>query len=212
MRALALVFLVTGAAAASESTLVPVELDRSSDAVRRGAQVVVGVCMNCHSLRYVRYRDLSSLGFTPDELRTLQGDHAPEDRMLSGMDAQMALDSFGREPPDQSLLAKAREGGAQYIYSIVTGYEKDKNGDIVNSIMPEIKMPDVLGHADAQGADRAAVRAQARDAAVFLEWAADPRAEQRKLLGKYVLAYLVVLTTLLYLVKRRVWAQLPPRT
>jgi ubiquinol-cytochrome c reductase cytochrome c1 subunit len=49
---------------------------------------------------------------------------------------------------------------------------------------------------------------QAKDAAAFLNWAADPHTGERHHLGYYVLTYLVILTILLYLSKRRIWARL----
>jgi ubiquinol-cytochrome c reductase cytochrome c1 subunit len=206
----ALLFLVACAATGSEVKLTEVELDRSPAALRRGANVVVNVCMGCHSLRYVRYRDLSGVGLSAEDIATLRGDRAPEDVLMGAMDDAMAAETFGRVPPDQSTLAKARVGGAQFIYSFVTAYETGPDGAVANRLIPETKMPDVFGYATASAADRAAAEQQARDAAVFLEWASDPRAAERKSIGAWVLGYLVVLTILLYLVKRRVWRGLPP--
>ena len=108
------------------------------------------------------------------------------------------------------LLAKAREGGARYIYTLVTSYEKDAKGNVSNLLFPGLRMPDVLDYASADLAQRAILQQQVRDAAVFLEWASDPHADERRHIGVYVLAYLALLTFLLYLIKRRVWARLPP--
>jgi cytochrome c1 len=200
----------TTTSAAAE--LSRVELDRSPDALKRGARVVTEVCMGCHSLRHLKYRELAQLGFTPEELDTLRGEHGLEEPMLGAMDDETATLSFGLLPPDQSTLAKAREGGGRYIFTFVTSYQKDATGNTVNVMVPATKMPDVFDYASLGPNDREAVRQQVRDAAVFLEWASDPRAAARKSLGKYVIAYLVVITFLLYLLKRRVWARLPPST
>ena len=122
----------------------------------------------------------------------------------------MAIELFGLVPPDQSLLAKARKGGANYIYALLTSYEKDAKGEVSNSLFPGLRMPDIMDYASADAAQRATLQQQIRDAAVFLEWASDPRAAERRQIGIYVIAYLIVLTFLLYLIKRRVWARLPP--
>jgi cytochrome c1 len=70
-------------------------------------------------------------------------------------------------------------------------------------------MPDVLGVAGVSDpAERAKLEQQARAVTSFLVWASDPHAQERHRLGYYVIAYLVVLTTMLYFLKQRIWARL----
>jgi cytochrome c1 len=45
-----------------------------------------------------------------------------------------------------------------------------------------------------------------RDVAAFLAWAAEPKMEERKRTGFMVMIYLAILALLLYLVKKRIWA------
>jgi cytochrome c1 len=45
----------------------------------------------------------------------------------------------------------------------------------------------------------------ATDIATFLQWAADPHMEQRKSMGLQVMAFLIILTLLLYAAYRQVW-------
>ena len=47
---------------------------------------------------------------------------------------------------------------------------------------------------------------EAQDVVQFLTWASEPRMEDRKRIGVQVLIFLVVLTVLLYFVKRKVWS------
>jgi ubiquinol-cytochrome c reductase cytochrome c1 subunit len=47
----------------------------------------------------------------------------------------------------------------------------------------------------------------AKDVTAFLYWAAEPHLEQRKRVGFQVILFLIVLTTLLFLTKKRVWAR-----
>jgi ubiquinol-cytochrome c reductase cytochrome c1 subunit len=49
----------------------------------------------------------------------------------------------------------------------------------------------------------------AHDVVTFLTWAAEPRMEQRKQTGVKVILFLLVLAGLMYLVKRKVWANVP---
>ena len=46
----------------------------------------------------------------------------------------------------------------------------------------------------------------ASDVTAFLAWAAEPELEARKRMGVKVLLFLLVLTGLLYAVKRKIWA------
>ncbi|CAN0529697.1 unnamed protein product, partial [Laminaria digitata] len=52
----------------------------------------------------------------------------------------------------------------------------------------------------------ATVKQQAEDVAMFLTWAAEPKLEDRKNLGIKVILFLLLMTGLLYVVKRRIWA------
>ena len=126
----------------------------------------------------------------------------------SQMDASTELGMFGTVPPDLSLMAKAREGGAGYIYELVTGFYTDAKGQTANHAFPGVKMPDVFMIAQADAAGKKDTEGKARDVAAFLEWASDPYAEARTRLGKYVIGYFVLLTGLLYLLKRKIWSTL----
>ena len=46
----------------------------------------------------------------------------------------------------------------------------------------------------------------AHDVVTFLAWAAQPELEERKRLGVKVLLFLIVLTAMLYAVKRKIWS------
>jgi ubiquinol-cytochrome c reductase cytochrome c1 subunit len=196
-----------GSLAAGEPAAVAIP--HTPESMRRGAETAVNVCLGCHSLRFVKYGDLSQLGITDKQLDTLRNGKSLKDDLHTDMDPNMLRESFGLVPPDLSLMARAREGGPRYIYGLLTGFYQKSDGGVDNHIFPGVKMPDVLNYGDAKDpAQRAAVESQARDVAAFLSWAADPHAAERHRLGYYVLGYLAVLTLLLYLTKRRIWARL----
>ncbi len=200
--------LLTAQAAWGEGALKDVEIDHSPAALRRGAATVTSVCLPCHSLKYLHYRDLLKLGFSPEEVTGLSMGNKPEAALLALMPPDIGEQTYGRVPPDLSLMAKAREGGPHYTYSLLTGFYQDKTGETNNHLYPSIRMPDILGWSSADAAQRAVLETQANEATAFLVWAADPRAAERKRLGYYTIAYLVLLTGLLYLIKRKVWARL----
>ncbi|MEG9883213.1 MAG: cytochrome c1 [Hyphomicrobiales bacterium] len=139
----------------------------------------------------------------------------------------------GALPPDLSLITKAREGwrgtfrqlvdgigGPEYVHAVLTGYrEKPENvpegpaGKYYNpyfSAGPWISMPPPLSDGLVEYTDGTAssVDQMARDVAAFLAWAGEPKMERRKSLGFRVLVYIVILATLLFLTKNRVWSRI----
>jgi ubiquinol-cytochrome c reductase cytochrome c1 subunit len=116
-------------------------------------------------------------------------------------------------------MAKARAGGPNYIYSILTGYEDPPGGVEVpeggyyNAYFPGhiIAMPPPLSADQVTYADgtSATVPQMAQDVAEFLMWAAEPKLEERKGTGLKVILFLVVLTGLTFALKRKIWADVP---
>ena len=122
----------------------------------------------------------------------------------------------GALPPDQSLLVKAREGGADYIYSLVVGDGaatphgfKVIEGKYYDPYFPgrNISMPPPLRDNSVTYADgtKATLDQEAKDVTAFLAWAAEPKLEQRHRLGFGVMAFMLLLSGLLYLSYRKVW-------
>lgn len=150
----------------------------------------------------------------------------------------------GALPPDLSLIIKARPHGADYVYSLLTGYEDAPAtvtiapgqyynpyfpGDMSQQMKPEyldeeghpregVKVPPggVLAMAPPLGDGMVdyvdpntpeTVEQYAKDVVEFLAWAAEPKMEERKKLGVMTLAYLLILTGLLYWSYREIWSK-----
>lgn len=203
-------------------------------AMQRGYQVYDEVCAACHSMRYMSYRNLGQPGgpeFSEAAVKAIAaskvveyiddaGDVAerpgrPSDRFVSPFpnDAAAAASNGGVVPPDLSLMAKARVGGPDYIYALLTGYEEapeDFDGLNYNTYFPghNIAMAAPLSDEliEYQDGTPATLDQMARDVSHFLMWTAEPKMEDRKGLGVRVILYLLALAGLLYIVKRRVWA------
>jgi ubiquinol-cytochrome c reductase cytochrome c1 subunit len=122
----------------------------------------------------------------------------------------------GALPPDLSLIVKARAGGPQYVYSILTGFgQKPPKGFEVpagkyfNPYFPggNISMPPPLTEGSVTYSDgtKATVEQEARDVVTFLSWAAEAKMEERKRVGLGAMAFMVLLSGLLFLSYRRVW-------
>jgi cytochrome c1 len=116
----------------------------------------------------------------------------------------------GAYPPDLSVITSARHGGADYVYSVLTGYTGVSEGVLYeNPYFPghRIAMPppltdDAVPYGDGSPTT---VAQYAADVTHFLQWAADPHMEERKRLGVVVIAFLLVLAGLLYLAYKQVW-------
>jgi ubiquinol-cytochrome c reductase cytochrome c1 subunit len=159
------------------------------------------------------------------------------DRFVSpyANDKEAASANNGALPPDMSLLAKARapergfptfvfdiftmyaENGADYIYSLLTGYVDAPEGVTVGEGLhynPYFVAGDALAMANPLSDDlvefdvgtKSTLDQQARDISAFLMWAADPNLPQRKQRGFIVILFLLLFAGLLYFTKKKVWS------
>ena len=194
---------------AEEAKLETVQVETSVAAIERGAETLMINCHSCHSLKYIKYRDLANFGMDKKKIEDWRGDQPLDAPLSSQMSEDAAVQSFGVVPPDLSLMTKAREGGASYVYSYLLGYYSTPDGVTGNHIYPATKMPDILGSSGVtEPAAREELQKKAHDIVSFLAWAADPHEQERHRLGYYVIGYLFILTLLLYFVKNQVWSKL----
>src|SRR5438067_471064 len=110
-------------------------------AAQRGFQVYSEVCSVCHSMQQLHYRDLAGIGLTEDQIKGVaaavtvpqgtddqgqpkEGPATPADQFRSPYPNEKATRAAqnGALPPDLSLIVNAREGHADYVYAILTGY------------------------------------------------------------------------------------------
>ena len=143
----------------------------------------------------------------------------------------------GAAPPDFSLIAKARgvergfplfvwdiftqyaEGGPDYIYNLLTGYDQTPPAGMEIAEGTNYNPHFISGKALAMSKPLAddqityddgtpqTVDQYARDVSAFLMWAAEPHLETRKQTGFKVMIFLLILGCLVYVTKKRVWAQ-----
>lgn len=116
-------------------------------------------------------------------------------------------------PPDLSVIVPARTGGADYIYSILTGYDdhhEAPEGTYYNKAFPAphfIKMAPPLSESSVEYADgtEASLEQLALDVTEFLAWAGDPKMEIRKKTGYATMLFLFILSLLLFMTYKQVW-------
>lgn len=162
-----------------------------------------------------------------DEGEMFQRVAEPKDRFVKPFPNEQAARAAnnGAYPVEMSLIAKARPNGPDYIYALLTGYGDPPEGVTVpdgqywNEYYPGHQLamapPLVEGLVQYKNLDRAegapetyepSVEEMAWDVTNFLMWAAEPHLEDRKQTGWKVLLFLSIFTGLMYVAKRRVWA------
>lgn len=214
--------------------------------LQRGFQVYKEVCAACHSINRVAFRDLQSIGYTEGQVKTLATEWTTEQPSINAATGEVATrkstaadkfplvfanDTAARAannnavPPDLSLITKARHGGAEYVYSLLTGYQNPPAA--LKKEFPD-SMPGATTHynpyfanlniamaapiaADGQvtygeGAPKPTKAQMAQDVAAFLMWTAEPKLENRHQAGLAVIAFLLIFAGLCYAAYRNVWA------
>jgi ubiquinol-cytochrome c reductase cytochrome c1 subunit len=207
--------------------------DRAS--AQRGFQVYKEVCSVCHPVKHLHFRDLTDIGYSEDEVKAIAAGYQvtdgpndegqmfqrpgrPSDPIPGPFPNDQAARAAnnGALPPDQSLIVKARAGGPDYVYGILTGYKeapasfKMLEGMNYNEFFPghQIAMPTPLSDNAVTFADGtpATVPQMAHDVVTFLTWAGEPRLEDRHRAGFKVTLFLVVAAGVFYAAKRKIWA------
>jgi ubiquinol-cytochrome c reductase cytochrome c1 subunit len=213
--------------------------------LQRGYQVYKEVCSACHSLNRIAFRNLSDAGgpgFTELEVRALAASYQipaepnergettdaegrplmrealPSDYFPSRFpnDNAARASNNGALPPDLSLITKARDGGSDYIYALLTGYGHEvPAGVTVNPgqyynpyflggllAMPQPLFANQVTYADGT---EASIEQMAHDVTAFLTWTAEPKMEERKSLGFAVILFLMAFSGLCFLSYRKLW-------
>jgi ubiquinol-cytochrome c reductase cytochrome c1 subunit len=211
--------------------------------LQRGFQVYKEVCAACHSLKYVAFRDLTGLGYSEGQVKAIAAgfDNIPsinpdtgEPATRKGVPADRFPLAFANDiaaraannnaiPPDLSYMTRARHGGADYVYSLLTGYQdqpaallkefpeaKTPNGLHFNPYFANlnIAMPPPLrseGQVQYSDGTKPTVDNMARDVAAFLVWTADPNLETRHQYGFMAVIFLFFSSLLAFGAYRNIW-------
>jgi len=214
------------------------KFDRAS--LQRGYQVYNEVCASCHSMKYLSYRNLAEKGgpeFSEAEAKAIASNFEVTDGpdstgemftrparlsdkfvMPYSNEEEAKSANGGAYPPDMSVLVKARQGGADYIYSLLLGYEdppsdvKLDDGVYYNKYMygNKIKMSAPLSDDLVEYSDgtKATTEQMSKDVVSFLMWAAEPHLEQRHKFGFRVIIYLIIVSVLVYFSMKKIWSRI----
>ena len=228
--------------------------------LQRGYKVYREVCASCHGMDLMYFRTLAEPGgpfydahqLNPAANRfvkvlaaevqvpdidsetgeAIMRDGVPADRFPNPYPnaTAAAAGNGGAAPPDLSVMAKARHDGANYIYSLLSGYKdapaglEIRPGQYYNPYMAGdlspfvaegahvppggfIAMPPPLANGQVTYDDGSAetVDQYAKDVAAFIAWASDPKQVQRKQSGMGVLIFLILFAGVTYVSYRRIW-------
>ncbi|WP_042882635.1 cytochrome c1 [Cupriavidus necator] len=202
--------------------------------LQRGAKLFVNYCLNCHGASMMRYNRLKDIGLTDDQIREnllFSADKVGETMTIS-MQPKEAKAFFGAQPPDLSVIARAR--GDDWLYTYLrTFYRDDSRATGWNNLVfPSVGMPHVLWELQGQRAakfteveehgekvhkfagfeqlsqgkmSKVEYDQATADLVGFLDWMAEPAQNHRKRLGVWVLLFLGVFTVFAWRLNAAYW-------
>ncbi len=204
--------------------------------LQRGFQVFKQVCSSCHGMKYIAFRNLQEIGFSEAEVKAIAAQslvptidpETGEPTTRPALPADAWPNPFPNEvvarlannnaiPPDLSLIIKARADGQNYVYSLLTGYDKPVPAGFdvpvglhfnpyFHSVNIAMARPLYDGQVEYADGTEATTDQMARDVTTFLRWASEPELERRKQVGVATIIFLSILSVLAFLTYKRVWA------
>lgn len=205
--------------------------------IQRGYQVYREVCSACHAMKQMSFRNLGDIGFSENEIKQIASEYLvtdgpnddgemferaglPSDKFVSPYANEQAARSAngGAYPPDLSLIIKARHDGANYVYSLLTGYKDAPDGFNLASGKNynlyfegrQISMPAPIledNQVDYKDGTFASKEQMIVDVVNFLQYSAEPEMENRKKMGVRTMIFLFILLVILVMAKRAIWQQ-----
>jgi ubiquinol-cytochrome c reductase cytochrome c1 subunit len=222
-----------GVHAASTVELEPANNDPDSkNSLQRGARNFMNYCAGCHSAKYVRFNTLArDLELSEDQLfeNLMFNAEKTFETIQANMPAADAARWFGTAPPDMSLMARAR--GTDYVFNFMKGFyiDPDSPTGVDNRVLGGTSMPHVLWElqgfqtavfsTDEQGVEHfehfesattGSMSAEefddfVRDTVNFLEYVSEPVRSTRRVLGVWVLMFLIVFWIIASMLKKQIW-------
>ncbi|MHA6721048.1 cytochrome c1 [Sphingomonas sp. RS6] len=225
----------------------PKELDIASNGpfgkfdkgqLQRGFKVYKEVCAACHSLHMIAFRNLGDLGYSEAQVKKIAQEWPVKQPVFDekagtwGERDNLPSDRFPKvyyagtgNPPDLSLITKARHDGAAYVHSLLTGYDEKPDPAVAAKFPDVMKTPDGMyfnpyfanlniampppliseGQVQFDDGTRATVDQMAKDVSAFLVWTAEPTLQKRHQVGLAVVIFLLFATGLAYGAYLTVW-------
>ena len=203
--------------------------------LQRGARNFMNYCSGCHSAQYVRFNTIGKhLELSEEQLISNLMFNAEKtfETIQASMPAEDAARWYGTAPPDMSLMARAK--GADYIYNFLKSFylDPDSPTGVDNTVLAGTSMPHVLwelqgyqaavfsehvdgdvvslefehfelattGSMDAEEFDEFI-----RDTVNFLVYISEPVRAERRVIGTWVMIYLLVFFVIAVMLKKQIW-------
>jgi ubiquinol-cytochrome c reductase cytochrome c1 subunit len=203
--------------------------------LQRGARNFMNYCSGCHSAQYVRFNTIGKhLELSEEQLidNLMFNAEKTFETIRAAMPAEDAARWYGTAPPDLSLMARAR--GADYVYNFLKSFylDPDSPTGVDNTVLAGTSMPHVLwelqgfqkavysehtedgvtsytfehfepvtaGSMDAEDYDEFV-----RDTVNFLVFIAEPIRSDRRVIGTWVIIYLIVFFVIAVMLKKQIW-------
>jgi len=201
--------------------------------IQRGARVFINYCLNCHAASAMRYNRLMDLGLSEQQIKEnlLFTADKVGDPMTISASRKDQRQWFGVEPPDLSVIARARSTDWLYTY-LRTFYRDEKRPTGWNNLaFPNVGMPHALWQL--QGSQVLKIESEeheghkvehrklvlehpgslstleydklVRDLVNFLSYMGEPEKTKRSQIGIVVLFFLLLLLVPAWLLKREYW-------
>lgn len=189
-----------------ECSKAPINFENKGS-LQRGATMFMNYCAGCHTAQYVRHSRIAKDLEIPPELvekylmvTTDQiGNH-----ITAGIDPELQSNWFGAPPPDLSLENRLR--GDDWVYTYLLSFYEDPSRPwgANNLVLPNAAMPHVLHNLE-QELGQEEYRSRVGDLVNFMAWMGEPVRHDRKVIGAFVLLFLLVLLIPVYLLNKEFW-------
>jgi ubiquinol-cytochrome c reductase cytochrome c1 subunit len=192
--------------------------------------------VGCHSLKYLRYSRLGTDLKIPDkevQEYLLGPGETVGDYITTSLKPADGIAWFGKQPPDLSLIVRAREG-SDYVYKFLKTFYIDptrptrtNNLMLANAAMPAV-LSELQGVQEAVFKDAVVDGANTkvfdhfvlstpgqlspaeyddfvRDTVNFLDYASEPAQASRRSIGVWAVLFMLLLTGLAWKLKQEYW-------
>ena len=199
----------------SEYKLMNVDVDYTDTlSIQRGLGTYINYCIACHSMKEVTLGSLKKVGLTESQIKdfvVFNKDAKMTEYLKSSLDPKSAKVGFGIVPPDLSLSVRSR--GEDWLYTYFLSFYEDSQSSHGwnNPLIPGLAMPHVLANIENElkkvsvGNNNIEYNNYIKDLVTFLAFASEPNRVDRKIIGLYVVLFLIFLLIPFTLLKNEFW-------
>lgn len=184
----------------------PIDLTNKGS-LQNGAKLFMNYCVGCHTAKYVRHsRIAKDLDIPPElvEKYLMVTTDQVGDHITAEIDPEVQASWFGAPPPDLSLETRLR--GDDWVYTYLLSFYEDPSRPwgANNLVLKNAAMPHVLLNMQ-QKLSKEEYEHQVGDLVNFMAWMGEPVRHDRKVIGFFVILFLLVLLIPVYMLNKEFW-------